>query len=125
MQEFADKLGKKDFLEALIASLPDGQEVLTTVPRQEMLQNDIPAMTFDIQSSDVEALKKLCDAVLSGALEKKVTNTDAFGLRNMKVQIEKTEFVKAYKEVLMSSTKLTPHQEEKTIVITPFLLFCT
>ncbi|CAK9049065.1 unnamed protein product [Durusdinium trenchii] len=113
MQEFADKLGKKDFLEALIASLPDGQEVLTTVPRQEMLQNDIPAMTFDIQSSDVEALKKLCDAVLSGALEKKVTNTDAFGLRNMKVQIEKTEFVKAYKEVLMSSTKLTPHQEEK------------
>eukprot|EP00913_Durusdinium_trenchii_P031666 g29652.t2 len=55
----------------------------------------------------------LCSAVLSGHLESAIQDRDDFGRLSAGVHIEKTEFVKAYKHVLMSSIDLTPHQEEK------------
>ncbi|CAK9113857.1 unnamed protein product [Durusdinium trenchii] len=114
-QTLADKLSEPSFMKALKDCLPEGQEVVTTIPKEQRLHNGDPAITFDLQSANVEALKKLCSTVLSGDLEFAL-NAAAFKQQHdlaWQVQIEKTEFVKAYKNVLMSSTKLTLHQEEK------------
>lgn len=79
MQKLADKLSENTFIQALNACLinylPDGQEL--TKPREEKLRHGTPAMTFDLQIEDVEALKKLCAAVLSGDLELAI-NTATF-----------------------------------------------
>ncbi|CAK9048796.1 unnamed protein product [Durusdinium trenchii] len=100
------------FSEAFGASLPDG-EVVATCPREERLEDGVLTMRFDLQCKDVAALKALCSAVLSGHLESAIQDRDDFGRLSAGVHIEKTEFVKAYKHVLMSSIDLTPHQEEK------------
>ncbi|CAK9058610.1 unnamed protein product [Durusdinium trenchii] len=123
MDELEEKLIRQDFIGALNVCLQEGQTVISTCPRKEWLQDGTPAMTFDIRSQDVGSLQKLCSDVLSGNFEVSINKetfknqTETAGLNDeidyWQLQVNKTEFVKAYKSMLMSSTRLTPHQQDR------------
>ncbi|CAK9024442.1 Uncharacterized protein SCF082_LOCUS16621 [Durusdinium trenchii] len=124
MDGLEEKLVQKDFVRSLKKSLPKGQQLISTCPRKEWLQDGAPAMTFDIRSQDVASIQKLCSDVLCGDFEVSFNRaafqhqTNTAGSPGEKIdywqlQVNKTEFVKAYKSMLMSSTRLTPHQQDR------------
>ena len=124
MDGLDEKLKKQNFVKVLNNCLPTGQAAIGNSPRQEWLWNGTPAMTFEIRSQDVAALQRLCSDVLCGDFEVAINRaafndeTDKDVVQDAKIdywqlQVDKAEFVRAYKYMLMSSTRLTRHQEEQ------------